>query len=402
MSSLATTRTARTITTAAKGAVPGSRWETTSQGPYSFRVILRDAAGLDAAVVARAAALAVERLGDFTVSWGTARSARGTQLVMTITDEAVRSAELEAATLRRDETLARELGYASVEDYRNAPGRTPAPIVIERVAISTTDALAALEPEAAELSEQAQRTVAEMAAAREEEPAEHRAFRERMEATAADRQRAEGERNARLMAHRTAMREQDRTGLVTAPREDTGYPPYTTAEAVELAHAGLSLLSDHGGSYAHTVRQGGHLGRVLGRVQCITDEEDLTTVRFGAYRPDGSRVGIADSRPEAARLLRPAAEASTGELPFVDVIARHGKPIYVACAADGTAVSEHPSRALAEHAVRHLPPVELTPAVVTLTNPELWVETTRYRNGQPYTETRPAAEVTRYRGGAPA
>lgn len=223
-----------------------------------------------------------------------------------------------------------------------------------------------------ELSEQAQRTIAEMAAARGEEPAEHRAFRERMEATAADRQRAEGERNARLMAHRTAMREADRTGLVTAPREDTGYPPYTTAEAVELAHAGLSLLSDHGGSYAHTVRQGGHLGRVLGRVQCITDEEDLTTVRFGAYRPDGSRVGIADSRPEAARLLRPAAEASTDELPFVDVIARHGKPIYVACAADGTAVSEHPSRALAEHAVRHLPPVELTPAVVTLTNPELW------------------------------
>jgi len=39
--------------------------------------------------------------------------------------------------------------------------------------------------------------------------------------------------------------------------------------------------------------------------------------------------------------------------------------------------------------------------VVTLTNPELWVETTRYRNARPYTEARPAAEVTRYRNGAP-
>lgn len=126
MSSLATARTARQITTAIKAATPGLRWETTSQGPYSFRVVLRgrtvDGFGgaLGAAGLAVTAVQAMEGGSRFTATWGHDR--RGT-VVVNVTDETTREQSIRDMERTREETLARELGYASVEAYRAAPGR---------------------------------------------------------------------------------------------------------------------------------------------------------------------------------------------------------------------------------------------------------------------------------------
>ncbi len=109
-------------------------------------------------------------------------------------------------------------------------------------------------------------------------------------------------------------------GLSPAP--ERSYPPVTVQECEEALAEGLVLIQDGPSGYTVEVQQRAS-GARLGRVRCITETMGRGSWGyFAAYRPDGSRVGYTKTRVGAASLL--------------------------------------------------LPEVVLTPAVVTLTNPELW------------------------------
>jgi hypothetical protein len=120
----------------------------------------------------------------------------------------------------------------------------------------------------------------------------------------------------------SAMREERERLEGLSPAPEKGYPPVTVAECEEALAEGIAFILD--GASGHSVEVvERRSGARLGRVRCLTEElGGGFWVHFAAYRPDGSRVGHAKGRVAAALLLRPE--------------------------------------------------VELTPAVVTLTNPELW------------------------------
>lgn len=158
-----------------------------------------------------------------------------------------------------------------------------------------------------------------------------------------------------------AMREERERLEGLSPAPEKGYPPVTVQECEEALAEGIVLIVDGPSGYTVQVQQRAS-GAILGRVRAVTEEMGTGFwVRFAAYRLDGSRVGYAKTRVGAASLLLPPMEE-----PFVDVRPEHGRPVYAVCAGDGTVLSEHPSRAQAEHALR------VAPATVTLTNPELW------------------------------
>lgn len=124
MSSTATAATARQLTATAKAAAPGARLTTTSQGPYSYRTVLHTPGALAEMTAAGLAAHAIAGIDGgsrFTATWG--RDRRTGLLVITTTDETAREAEVAAMQQRRNETMARELGYPTVEAYLAAPGR---------------------------------------------------------------------------------------------------------------------------------------------------------------------------------------------------------------------------------------------------------------------------------------
>lgn len=273
MSSTATAATARKITTRVRQAVgPAFRAETVSQGPYTFRVVVRradpDSLTADLGGAGRHASLIVREVMGLEVTSGIVRTARGVTLVLTVTDPDARKdtiAENEAAR-----TAALDKARAELSDG------APAPVVIERVAISTADALAALEEQP--IPGRSERIAARLSAVRyvkvvgpnaplatwrlldretdalvgtvQRTTPAHATFTARFRALdahgyervagalsrsdaatrlmewleqAADRQRAEGERAARLMAHRTAMRQADRA------EADSGHDTATAA-----------------------------------------------------------------------------------------------------------------------------------------------------------------------------
>lgn len=250
MSSNATAATARRITATAKAAALGVRFVTSSEGSYSFRVVLHDTllSGLDDITAGRAASDAIRALDGMTTTWGRARTGK---IVINVTDETAREAAIKQQADARDEAMARELGYSSVEAYRGAPGRGPSPEAVatavaqfqkeltaaapaigrimdeplpgeaaleELTATTTPDSPDVLDASGAVIGRTElnglgwdafdayghRRVTA--AATRQEAAEELAAWR----LSATERQRAEGERNARLMAHRTAMRQADR------------------------------------------------------------------------------------------------------------------------------------------------------------------------------------------------
>jgi hypothetical protein len=187
--------TARRITATVKAATNGLAWTTTSQGPYSFRVVLGAIYGNDS-VDGAFAATAVRGMEGMTVTWG--RDRRTGKIVLNVTDETAREASIKEQADLRDATMARELGYSSVEAYRGAPGRGPSPEVVASAVAQFQKELTAAAPAIGRIMD---------------EPLPGEAAPEELAAwrlSATERQRAEGERNARLMAHRTAMREADR------------------------------------------------------------------------------------------------------------------------------------------------------------------------------------------------
>jgi hypothetical protein len=285
--------TAARVTRLAKAAAPELRWSS-EKGARGILVRVWDAPddGTDRAELrllneARRLINATD-LSATVVALRASRRTGRTQFRILVTSEAQESAAIQEQADKRAAALAAAAEVKAAQDARKGPSPEAVATAVAQLQAELTAAAPAIgrimdEPlpgeESSELSEQAQRTIAE-------------------------RQAARGD-------------------LITAPREDSGYPPYTTAEAREAAAEGLHLFSTHGGSYQHEVRRGDHYGTVLGKVRCITEElGGGFWVHFAAYRLDGSRVGYAKTRVGAASLL--------------------------------------------------LPTVKLTPAVVTLTNPELW------------------------------
>lgn len=114
-----------------------------------------------------------------------------------------------------------------------------------------------------------------------------------------------------LDAARTAVIEAEEQSRVDAnrraPAEVGGapaYPPLSTEEAVAALDAGLAFIADGAGSYSFRIEEH-RTHRQLGKVRAVTEELGRGYwVRYAAYRPDGSRVGYADNRRDAAVLLR--------------------------------------------------------------------------------------------------
>lgn len=268
--------TATHVTALAREAVHGNaRFRTETTAPGVFRV--RPADAHDPATTTRLLIEVRDHLTRFGYEAvvGRARPPRGEALgaqVLTVTDTPRRQREMAEQTERRHAVLARELGYASVEDYLAAPGR----------------AAWIADPELSGYP------------AAEESPAECPTC------TAT----APGEACFGCGAVTETTVEQWGPDAVAVTREyDTtpAYPPHTTAEAEELAEVGLYLVADRG-AYAQRVEET-RTHRRLGTVRCVTEELGRGFyVRFAAYRPDGSRVGYAPTRPEAARLLLPLSE----------------------------------------------------------------------------------------------
>jgi hypothetical protein len=117
MSSNANAATARKITAAANASSPGVRWETSTQGPNHYRVVLKDDAGLDDSAVARAARNAMIQLG-FDASWSFARPYVGRIAVMTVVDTEAQQAAIAEAEERREAAL--EAARAEVAAVRDA------------------------------------------------------------------------------------------------------------------------------------------------------------------------------------------------------------------------------------------------------------------------------------------
>jgi hypothetical protein len=128
MSSLTATRTARTITATAKR-VTAARWVTTSQGPYSFRVVLMDANGTTDSVLGRAASDAICALDGMTTTWGRARNGK---IVINVTDETAREAAIAEQETARAAAL--EAARAEVADARYGELLASAPVLAVRLA----------------------------------------------------------------------------------------------------------------------------------------------------------------------------------------------------------------------------------------------------------------------------
>jgi hypothetical protein len=120
MSSTATAATARRITATAKAAVSaslGARFITSSQGPYSFRVVLRGveanpSAELSAAGLAVLAIRGLDEGARFTATWGRARNR---QVVITVTDETAREASIAEQGAAREAAMQKALAERPAE-----------------------------------------------------------------------------------------------------------------------------------------------------------------------------------------------------------------------------------------------------------------------------------------------
>lgn len=130
-------------------------------------------------------------------------------------------------------------------------------------------------------------------------------------------ERARREAAQELAAEEAVLEEWADPAMSNAP----AYPPLTVEECVAALEQGLSLIAE-GGAYMQRV-EGPHRQH-LGTIRCVTDAEGPGTgVRFAAYRPDGSRAFV-------------------------------------------------PARTRVSAALQLLRAPDLTPATVTLTNPDLW------------------------------
>ena len=118
MSSNVTAAAARRITAAAKAAAPGVRFETSSEGSYSFRVVLHDTllSGLDDITAGRAASDAIRALDGMTTTWGRARTGK---IVINVTDETVRETLITEQEAKRAAALeAARAEVAAAPTYR--------------------------------------------------------------------------------------------------------------------------------------------------------------------------------------------------------------------------------------------------------------------------------------------
>jgi hypothetical protein len=208
------------------------------------------------------------------VSTGGTRG-KAVRYMVKVVDLRLRADRIEEATQRRHEVMARELGYASVEEYLAAPGRAE---LIADPELSGYPAPVRTGPS----PEVVQRAVAR--------------FQEELTA------------NADAIGRILSEPLPGEAG--PTPEQAPALAPTVDDDRHALA-AGLSFVGLHGGVRTFQVSRGRSSGQRLGRVARVTESlGGGEWVRWAAYREDGSRVGYADSRLAAGQLLLAEADAA--------------------------------------------------------------------------------------------